>query len=188
MERLNPLSRLQQMFSLGTIVSTLLGIAKVTVISLAAYTVVASIVSAAPHWWQMPAGGLFNMASSMAGSLAWTIAVPMLILGVLDYGYKRWQFERDLRMTRQEVREENRQQEGDPHIKQRIRQIQRARAQRRMMKDLPKATVVITNPTHVAVALRYEAGGGAPVVVAKGEHLVAQRIKADRRQPWNSAD
>lgn len=178
-DRLNPLNRIRQMFSLSSCVSTLLGIAKLAVITIAAYSFVSSIVNTAPQWWQMPAGGLLNMSSSMAGSLAWTIAVPMLILGVLEYGFKRWRLEKDLMMTRQEVREENRQQEGDPHLKQRIRQIQRQRAQRRMLKDVPKATVVITNPTHVAVALRYESGGNsAPIVVAKGEHLIAQRIKA----------
>ena len=179
LDRINPLNRLKQMFSLTTLVSTLLGVAKLTVVSLAAYSAVAAIVGTAPQWWQMSVGGLFNLVSTMSGSLAWTIAIPMLILGILEYGYKRWQHERDLRMTKQEVKEENRQQEGDPHIKQRIRQIQRQRAQRRMFKDIPKATVVITNPTHVAVALRYESGGnGAPIVVAKGEHLIAQRIKA----------
>lgn len=178
-DRISPLNRLRQIFSMSTIFTALLGLAKLSVISVAAYLAISALVGTAPQWWQMPVGGLFKLGSTMAGSLAWTIAIPMLLLGLVDYGYKRWRFEQDLMMTRQEVREENRQLEGDPHIKQRIRQIQRQRAQRRMFKDIPKATVVITNPTHVAVALRYESGGnGAPIVVAKGEHLIAQRIKA----------
>jgi flagellar biosynthetic protein FlhB len=109
----------------------------------------------------------------------------VLALGLLDLLFQRLQHERDLRMTKQEVKEEHRLTDGDPHVKARIRQIQRQLATRRMLADVPKATVVVTNPTHYAVALRYERDAGpdgradrAPVVVAKGADLVAALIKS----------
>jgi flagellar biosynthesis protein FlhB len=115
------------------------------------------------------------------GSLALKIAVrsslAMLVLSALDYAYQRWQYTRDLMMTKQEVKEEHKQSEGNPQIKARIRSLQRSMARRRMMAKVPKATVVITNPTHYAVALQYHKGLEAPKVVAKGQNLIAQRIK-----------
>jgi flagellar biosynthetic protein FlhB len=111
----------------------------------------------------------------------------VLVLGVLDLFFQRRQYEQDLRMTKQEVKEEARMSEGDPQVKARIRRVQREMATRRMMQDVPKATVVITNPTHYAVALTYDRHAapekrGAPRVVAKGVDLVAQRIKEVARE------
>ena len=102
----------------------------------------------------------------------------MLILALLDYLYQRWEFERNLKMTKQEVKEEYKQTEGDPQVKARIRSLQRTIARKRMMAEVPKADVVITNPKHFAVALRYDAASmQAPAVVAKGAGFLAQRIK-----------
>lgn len=104
----------------------------------------------------------------------WVIA----ILAILDYLYQKWEFEQKLRMTKQEVKEEFKQTEGDPLIKSRIRSIQREMARKRMMESVPKADVVITNPTHLSVALRYDQGSmTAPTVVAKGANRVAFRIR-----------
>jgi flagellar biosynthetic protein FlhB len=98
---------------------------------------------------------------------------------VLDYAFQRWQYEKSLRMTFQEVKEEQKESEGDPQIKARIRSIMRAMARKRMMAEVPKADVVVTNPTHVAVALCYRRQDmPAPMVIAKGAGYVAQRIKA----------
>ena len=102
----------------------------------------------------------------------------MLILALLDYLYQRWEFERNLKMTKQEVKEEYKQTEGDPQVKARIRSLQRTMARKRMMAEVPKADVIITNPHHLAVALRYDAASmQAPTVVAKGAGFLAQRIK-----------
>lgn len=109
----------------------------------------------------------------------------LIAIAVADVLYQRWQHERDLRMSKKEVREEARQSEGDPHVRGRIRAMQREIGKRRMMAEVPKATVVITNPTHYAVALRYDAADGAdaaPRVVAKGVDDVAQKIKAVARE------
>jgi len=102
----------------------------------------------------------------------------MVIIGVLDYGYQWWQYEKDLRMTKQEVKEEYKEMEGNPEVKQKIKQKQREISMRRMLSEVPKADVVITNPTHYAVAIRYDPQKApAPIVVAKGQDYMALRIK-----------
>ena len=104
--------------------------------------------------------------------------IVILIISAFDYAIKRWEHEKSLMMTREEIREENRETEGDPLIKSRIRAIQKSMARKRMMSDLPKADVVITNPTHLAVALIYEPKKmAAPKVIAKGSGILAERIK-----------
>jgi flagellar biosynthetic protein FlhB len=96
----------------------------------------------------------------------------------VDYLFQFWSFERSIRMSRQELKEETKQTEGDPLIRSRIRSLQRSLARRRMMSDVPKADVVITNPTHLAVALMYRSETmGAPVVVAKGAGMIAEKIR-----------
>ncbi len=122
-------------------------------------------------------------APGMLGNVLFTLLLRLAaagaILAALDYIVQRWQFNRNLRMTKQEIRDEMRQTEGDPQVKQRIRRLQRQRARQRMMQEVPKATVVIANPTHFAIALRYTSGKmRAPVVVAKGRDHLAQQIKA----------
>src|SRR5208283_305643 len=105
------------------------------------------------------------------------------IFAVIDYGYKRWKYARDMRMTRQEVRDEHKEMEGDPRVKARIRSLQREMARKRMMQEVPKADVVITNPTHFAVALKYDSAVmAAPAVVAKGANLIAEKIKEVARE------
>lgn len=115
--------------------------------------------------------------------LALGMAAALLVIGVADYAYQFWHFERSLRMTRQELKEELKREDGDPQIKQRIRRMQRDAAQRKMFHEVPKATVVVTNPTHLAIALRYEAGEmTAPRVVAKGAgHLAKKIVETARR-------
>jgi flagellar biosynthetic protein FlhB len=115
--------------------------------------------------------------------LAFKATLGLLLLAVLDYGYQRWQHERSLRMSLQEVRDEYRQSEGDPQLRARIRRTQRQMASRRMMQAVPTSDVVLTNPTHLAVALRYDAARmAAPVVTAKGADLIAERIKSLARE------
>ena len=101
----------------------------------------------------------------------------ILVLAILDYGYQWWEHMQNLKMSKQEVKEEMKQTEGNPQIKGKIREKQRAMAMRRMMSEVPKADVVITNPTHFAVAIKYEAGMEAPAVIAKGSDFIAQRIR-----------
>ena len=106
------------------------------------------------------------------------ISIIFAVIGAADYIYQKWKFSEEMKMTKQEVKDEYKNTEGDPQIKGRIRQKMREASQRRMMQDVPKADVVITNPTHFAVALKYDAEvSRAPVVLAKGEDFLAQKIK-----------
>ncbi len=121
----------------------------------------------------------FRTLSSVLWSLFLKTCLVMVALAGLDYFFQRWSYEKGLRMTKQEVKEEFRQSEGDPLIKSRIRSIQRQLARRRMMAEVPKADVIITNPTHLAVALAYRSKEmQAPQVVAKGAGLIAEKIRA----------
>lgn len=129
--------------------------------------------------------GLGEMRLASATARAWstvvhlslTVAGALVVLGSADYFFQRWQHERSLKMTKQELKEDLKREDGDPHVKARIRKLQREAAQKQMVHDVPKATVVITNPTHLAIALRYVPDEmGAPKVLAKGAGAVAQRI------------
>jgi flagellar biosynthetic protein FlhB len=106
------------------------------------------------------------------------LVIILLALGILDFLFQRWQYEQDLKMTREEVREELKRMEGDPTIRARRRVIMRRMLTQQMMRRVPEADVVITNPTHLAIALKYDEGQmAAPEVVAKGERLIAERIR-----------
>ena len=124
--------------------------------------------------------------AASVGGLIWTlglrVSITLFILAVADYAYQRYEFEKSLKMSLSEIKQENKQSDGDPQIKARIRRTQREMSKRRMMQDVPKADVIITNPTHFAVALRYEAGGAAPKVVAKGQDEMAARIREVARE------
>jgi flagellar biosynthetic protein FlhB len=119
-----------------------------------------------------------RITGSTVLSLLWKAAGLFLLLGFVDFARQRRRFSRQMRMTKHEVREEAKEAEGNPHIKQRIRRLQRDLARRHMLKDVPAATAVIVNPTHYAVALKYALDApGAPVVVAKGRNYIARRIR-----------
>ncbi len=179
--RLDPFKGLGRLFSARTTVRTLLALGKLLLIAgamaAAAWSQVEEIASLSGADLGPLLAGLGHVAlRCAAGGL-----LAVVLLAVADAAFQRWQHERDLRMSRQEVREELKTREGDPHVRARIRRLQRELAGRRQMADVPKATVVVTNPTHFAVALRYERAGargrGAPRVVAKGVERVAQRIR-----------
>ena len=129
------------------------------------------------------AGSQVNLMSAVISGteftliLGFAIAIVLLTIGIADYLFQRWNHEQELKMTLREVQDERRDEEGDPHMRARLRKLQREMAQNRMIQDVASATVVVRNPTHFAVALRYERGVmAAPEVVAKGTDLVAQRI------------
>jgi flagellar biosynthetic protein FlhB len=119
-----------------------------------------------------------GVARALAIRMAVLVGLVFLAIAALDYGFQLWQYEKSLRMTRQEVIQEHRETEGDPAVKGRIRQLQRAMARKRMLSKVATADVVVTNPTHIAVALKYDPlVSAAPVVLAMGERLLAQRIR-----------
>jgi flagellar biosynthetic protein FlhB len=177
--KLDPVRGAQRVFSLRGLVRTGFALAKVLLITAAAGSVAWLHVDEIAHVGTSELGPLLAALGVVALRTTVAALAVILALAVLDALFQRRQYERDLRMTRAEVKEEHRLTEGDPHVRARIRAVQRELAMRRMMADVPKATVVVTNPTHYAVALRYEreGGGHAPVVVAKGVDHLAERIK-----------
>ena len=176
--RLDPLQGLRRIFSLPNLVRLAFGIFKLIVVSAVAYSAVAG--------QQKTILGLSGLSLPQAAGylcevLIWTvlkIAVALLILALLDYGFQRWKYEQDLRMTSQEVREELKNLEGNPQMIARRRFVQRQLAASRLSAAVPKADVVVTNPTELAVAIQYEPETmAAPIVVAKGAGLIAERIR-----------
>ncbi|HEX3132780.1 MAG TPA: flagellar biosynthesis protein FlhB [Planctomycetota bacterium] len=178
LNRISPLTGFQRLFGMRGLMRFVVNLLKLTgVVLLAWYLLSADI----PRMITMK-----HDAAERVGVESWCIfvlvmklAAVLFIIAAGDFIFQRYQHTQDLMMTKQEIKEEIKQSEGDPLVKSKIRQIQRQIAQRRMMQEVPKADVVITNPTHVAVALKYDkATMAAPVVLARGYDEVAQRIKA----------
>ncbi|MBF0507822.1 MAG: flagellar biosynthesis protein FlhB [Deltaproteobacteria bacterium] len=175
---INPMSGISQIFSVQGLVELIKNILKLVIIGVVAYRAVKNEL---PILMQLMDIGIWDMLAYMSlvcfRILLWC-AVMLLILALFDWGYKKWTNEQQLKMTKQEVKDEAKQMEGDPMVKARIRRIQREMARKRMMEAVPKADVVITNPTHFAVALKYEENKmNAPTVTAKGADEVARRIR-----------
>ncbi|GIW82452.1 MAG: flagellar biosynthetic protein FlhB [Gemmatales bacterium] len=176
-EKLSPAEGFKRLFSVRALVRALLSFLRVGVLAAIAYWTLRSASTRIAELSDLALPVAASQAWDVLVSLALWLASAMAILGVIDYIYQRFRFERSLRMTRQELKEELKREEGDPLYKARLRRMQREAAQRRMLQEVPKATVVVTNPGHLAVALRYDHGKmPAPRVVAKGEGMIAQRI------------
>ncbi|MEE2657948.1 MAG: flagellar biosynthesis protein FlhB [Candidatus Latescibacterota bacterium] len=176
--RISPLQGIKRIISKRGLVELAKGLFKVAIVALVTYLTIRGELDTFVGFVDMGVGQIFELSVEMILSLALRIILLLLLLALLDYAFQRWDYEKNLRMTRQEVKEELKQQEGDPLIRSRIRSIQREMAQKRMMGDVGEADVVVTNPTHFAVALNYDPGTmPAPVVVAKGQRLVAHKIK-----------
>jgi len=176
-KRLSPISGLKKVFSMRGLVRLLVSLGKVAVIGTIAYATIRSEAVRFTTLVDMEFGDIFGYAASVVLKLGFRVGLALLVLAILDYGYQRWQYEKDLRMSRQEVREELKRMEGDPHVRERRRRLQRQLALSRMMAEVPKAQVVITNPTELALAIRYDNKTmKAPKLVAKGRALMARRI------------
>ncbi len=175
--RLNPLAGLKRMFSSQSLVELGKQILKVTLIGFIAYSALQGKADGFMALSRMELRASVYFLWTTVGELGTRVGMVMLVLALADYAYQRRQHDKKLRMTKQEVIEEMKRYEN-PFIRSRIRQQQRRMAMQRMMAAVPTADVVITNPTHLAVALKYDGGKmGAPVVVAKGQRLVAERIR-----------
>lgn len=178
LDRLNFISGFRKFFTLRTLVELVKSLMKLAVVGALVVMAIRARMDEFPLLMELSPGALVYAVAGMIFSMWWRIVLAMIVIGVLDYGFQWWQREQDLRMTRQEASEELKELEGDPQIKRRIRQLQRQIAMQRMMAEVPKADVIITNPTQYAVALRYDmATMSAPVLVAKGARLLAQRIR-----------
>ncbi|MBP1543482.1 MAG: flagellar biosynthesis protein FlhB [Oscillospiraceae bacterium] len=175
--RLNPLSGIKKLFSLQSAVGILKGLIEVTVIG---YVIYSEVAARLPKFLAlMNAGVMQGMTYALISifDLVMLICILLVFVAAADFLFQWWQFEKKLKMSKQEVKEEYKQTEGDPQIKSKIKQKQQQMAMSRMMADVPKADVVIRNPTHYAVALRYDQDANrAPQVIAKGKDHLALRI------------
>ncbi|MDR0305803.1 MAG: flagellar biosynthesis protein FlhB [Chitinispirillales bacterium] len=176
--KINPLKGLKQKFSLTTVVEAVKSILKVIIIGYVAYVSVKGEYELLVMLADTSVMAIWNFITEATFNIFVRIALVLLAIALLDFSYKRYEHEKKLKMTKQEIKDESKQMEGSPEVKGRIRSLQREMARRRMMGEVPKATVVVTNPTHIAIALLYESEkNDAPVVVAKGKQLIAQQIK-----------
>lgn len=177
-EKLDPIKGMGRVFAWRGLIEMLKGMAKFLLVALAALLILKLLGE------QFLGLGRESLPQGLAHTgnlLAWAflmLSATLLVVVLIDVPFQLWDHQRQLRMTKQEVRDEHKQTEGSPEVKGRIRRMQMEIAQRRMMAEVPKADVVVTNPTHYAVALRYDqARGEAPVVVAKGSDLIALKIR-----------
>lgn len=178
LDKLNPIAGVKRLFGTRNLVKSGLGMVKLGIAGCVAWVLVAAKLPELVSLPNLGAVAAMRTILQIVMELAvWLIAI-FLILGVADFLYQKWQHQRDLRMTKQEIKDERRTMDGDPEIKRRRMRIAYEMAMQRIRKDVPQADVIVTNPTHFAVALKYDAATmAAPVLTAKGADLMAYRIR-----------
>jgi len=177
-DKINPLQGLQRMFSSKQLVEGLRLIFKMTVVLSISYFLVKAEVLSSPAYSSGEVTSLMLTYGKTAKTIFLALIGILSLFAAVDLGFQRFEYNKNLRMTKQEAKQEHKEREGDPQIRARIRAVQREMARRRMMQAVKKADVIITNPTHIAIALVYDTSSmSAPKVVAKGADFVAQKIK-----------
>ena len=181
--KLDPIKGFAKMFSKQTLVELVKNIFKVMIVGCVAYLTVKGELNHIIPLMDMEVWSILSYIGGVCFKIMLRTCWVLLILALLDYVFQRWDFQQEGKMTKQEVKDEFKQREGDPLIKSRVRQVQKEMARRRMMEAVPKADVVITNPSHLAIALEYNAQQmTAPKVIAKGTRLMAERIREVARK------
>lgn len=176
--KLNPINGFKRMFSMRAVMELFKDTLVIVIVGIIGYKFIKDNYMYIMTLSSLNFESVIKALSKLTVKIFFRITIIMLAIAIIDYIFQNFQYNKDLKMSKQEVKEEYKQDEGDPQIKSKIKQKQREIGMRRMMQEVPKATVVVTNPTHVAVALKYEDGkNSAPVVVAKGLDAVAFRIK-----------
>jgi flagellar biosynthetic protein FlhB len=178
LNRLNPISGLENVFSWKAVGELVKSIAKVLIISWIPYSTLSVYMPTLVRFVQLEPMSAMVILGNILFTMIFKILGLLLALAIGDWFFQSWRYEENLKMSKEEIKEEYKQREGDPKVKAKIRERQRKLATRQMMAEVPKATVVVTNPTHIAVALAWEQqSASAPKVVAMGTGLIAQRIK-----------
>lgn len=176
--KINPLAGIQRLFSMRSVMHAVISVLKLLVVVLVAYLSIWSQLPAILYAFTLDYMSVFHLGTATVFSLGLRIAGALLVLAIIDLVWQRYRHERDLRMTKEEVKDELRSMEGDPKMKARRRQVQFQLALQRLKKDVPKADVIVTNPTHLAVAIHYDVESmPAPKVIAKGQDYMALRIR-----------
>ncbi len=177
--RLDPIGGFGRLFSIRSMVEAVKAVIKLTIIGLVAYKIVKGEIERISGLYALSVAEILIYLLKTTFKIFIWVILAMMVVALLDYLYQRWQFEQQIKMTKQEIKDEFKQSEGDPQIKSRIRSLQLQAAKKRMMQEVPKADVVVTNPTHLALAIQYDAlSMSAPKITAKGAGLIAERIKA----------
>lgn len=177
-EKINPISGFQRLLSLRSLVEGIKAMLKMAVIAATAYYIIKSSLHVLPQMVTLAPHEILSFLIENIFRLILGVGGVLVVIAAADYFFQRYQMEEQMKMTKQEIRDEVKTREGDPLIKARIRKIQKEVAQRRMMADVPKADVIITNPTHLAIALKYSPEKyAAPVMLAKGQDHLALRIR-----------
>lgn len=178
LSKLNPLNGFKRIISVNSIVELIKSVLKILIIVYISYTYLKDKWPYIYLLYDMTLLQAIQLVGELVTDLGIRISFVYIVIALADYIYQRVKFSKDMRMTKQEIKDEYKQQEGDPQIKGKIRQRMQEASRRRMMQNLPKADVVITNPTHYAVAIQYDPDVAvAPIVLAKGENYMAQKIK-----------
>ncbi len=183
LSKINPINGLQRLFSMKSLVELVKSILKICIVGAIAYLTIKGETGGLIILGDQSVGDILSYTGSVAHKIIFRTCLALILLAILDYAFQRWEYEKNLRMSKQEVKDEMKHTEGDPFVKAQIRRIQRETARRRMIANVAKADVVITNPTHIAVALAYErATMVAPRVIAKGKGFIAEKIKEIARE------
>jgi len=178
LNRISPMAGFKRMFSTRTIVDLAKSLLKIALCGYIAYSDFRRLMDEFPNYVGLDIKNTFIQVMRTSFMIALKMCAVMIFIALADYLYQWWKYEKDLRMTKQEVKDEYKMMEGDPQIKGKIKQKQRQMSAMRMMSRVPEADVVITNPTHYAVALKYDENlSSAPVVIAKGQDYIARKIK-----------
>ena len=176
-EKLNPLKGFKNLFSLKSLVELVKNLLKISILLLIVYASLRDAINVAEQYMYADLTGACTHLLNAIFLMLMKVVLGFLVIAAADFMYQWWDFEKQMRMSKQEIKEEYKQTEGDPQVKGRIKQVQRQMAQSRMMQQVPGADVVVRNPTHVAVALRYHPGeDAAPIVLAKGLDYLALKI------------
>ncbi len=181
-DRLNPAQGFKRLFSTKALVDLVKSLAKFAILAWVAFAVLEPRIPALMATLKLPLAQSMDLFQTAVFALYRNVMLAMLVLALADFAWQRSSFEKSIRMTKQEVKDEGKDAEGNPEVKQRQRSIMMAAARRRMLAEVPKATVVVTNPTHVAVALRYDERSSAPICVAKGLDHLALKIREKARE------
>lgn len=178
LKKLDPIKGLKRMFSIKAIVELMKSVLKISFIGTVTFFVIWTNIENVLSLAFKTAWDTFSTIGQLAAIMGISASFTLLFIAILDYFYQKYDYEKNLKMSKQDIKDEHKNTDGDPLIKSRIKQRQREMAMRRMMQEVPTADVVITNPTHYAIAIKYKDGEmDAPIVVAKGVDFIAQKIK-----------
>jgi len=178
LSKINPINGFQRLFSMKSLVELIKNVFKILIVGFLVYLTIKGEIENFIPLSDQSVGEILVYIGKLAFKIVFRTCLLLIILAIFDYLYQKWEFEKNLKMSKQEVKDEFKQTEGDPIIRARIKRLQREAARKRMMASVPKADVVITNPTYLAVAIHYDQSKmSAPKVVAKGRGHVAEKIK-----------